>query len=95
MAVWKPGEAHEEEGRPSDPFQERFGRPRNLSRELSRRSDRIVSLILFSDLPWIDIVLEIQRMRDLVEEEAPEMAEAFERIYAARFDRIRDQWRED
>ncbi len=67
----------------------------DLGKELSRRSDRIVSLILFSDLPWIDIVLEIQQMRDRVEEEAPEMLEAFERIYAARFDRIREQWREE
>ncbi len=80
---------------PADPDLETLGRPHDLGKELARRSDRIVSLILFSDLPWIDIVLEIQRMRDLVEAEAPEMLDAFERIYAARFERIRQQWRED
>lgn len=65
---------------------------RDFARELARRSDRIVALILYSDLPWIDIVLEIQSMRDLVETEAPDLAETFERIYAARFQRIHEQW---
>ncbi len=80
---------------PQEPETDTVGPPRDLGKELARRSDRIVSLILFSDLPWIDIVLEIQKMRDLVESQAPEMLGAFERIYASRFERIRDQWRED
>ncbi len=80
---------------PRDPARAPAPEPaRALARELSRRSDRIVALILYSDLPWIDIVFEIQAMRDLVETEAPDLAGAFERIYTARFQRIRDQWRE-
>ena len=67
----------------------------DLGHDLARRSDRIVTLILHSDLPWIDIALEISQMRQRVEEEAPEMLDAFERIYVARFERIREQWRSE
>ncbi len=66
----------------------------DLAERLRRHSDRICSLILYSDLPWIDVELEINAMRNVVEDEAPEQADLFERLYAARFRRIRDQWRE-
>ena len=66
-----------------------------LAERLRRRSHRIATLILQSDLPWIDIGLEIARMREAVEAEAPDKLPLFERIYAARFQRLREQWRDE
>ena len=66
-----------------------------LADRLKRRSHRISALILNSDLPWIDIEIEINRMRELCEEEAPDQAELFDAIYDARFRRLRRQWRND
>ena len=67
----------------------------SLSERLSRESDKIVSLILYSDYPWIDIQIQIERLRELVETEMPERMELFEQLYASRFQRIREQWRND
>ena len=64
-----------------------------LSGRLGRMSDRICSLILFSDLDWIDIEIEIERMREVVEERIPGRLDLFERVYYGRFLRLREQWR--
>ncbi len=66
-----------------------------LAERLKRDAHRISALILNSDLPWIDIAIEISRMRERCEEEAPEQAELFEAIYIARFNRLWEQWREE
>ncbi|MDX2176691.1 MAG: hypothetical protein SF028_09475 [Candidatus Sumerlaeia bacterium] len=63
-----------------------------LRDRLARRAWRVESLILHSDLPWIDIELEIAAMRRLVEEEWPERLPLFEALYAERFDRLESQW---
>jgi hypothetical protein len=66
-----------------------------LAERLRRRAWRISNLVLHSDVPWIDIELEINQMRNLVEDEAPEKLGLFEGLYASRFYRLRDQWRHD
>ncbi len=76
------------------PEDEQHGPGPSLARKLQRRAWKVSALILQSDLPWIDIEIEINKMRQLVEEECPERLDAFERIYAARFERLRQQWRE-
>lgn len=65
----------------------------DLATRLKRRSNRICNLILHSDMEWVDIAIEIEKMRQLVEEEAPENIELFERLYVSRFQRLWDQWR--
>ena len=67
----------------SDPFAE----------EMKRRADRISSLILFSDFPWIDIAIEIENLREFCREEAPEKLELYEHLYVNRFQRLWEQWR--
>ncbi len=67
---------------------------KDLNTRLMKASDRIVNLILHSDLDWIDIAIEENEMREAVLAEAPELIEVFERIYPARFRRIWQQWRE-
>ncbi len=62
--------------------------------ELARASDRIVNLILYSDLDWVDIAIEENALRQKVQDACPEKIDMFERIYASRFRRIWRQWRE-
>lgn len=66
-----------------------------LSERLSRRASWILNLILYSDVPWLDIELEINGMRWMVEEESPDRLNLFERVYAARFEWLRQMWREE
>jgi hypothetical protein len=66
----------------------------SLAERLKRDSHRICSLILNSDLPWIDIEIEINRMREVCATEAPEKLDLFEAVYVSRFTRLWEQWRE-
>ena len=66
----------------------------SLGQELARTSDRIVNLILHSDLEWIDIEIEADKMRQRVLEADPDRLDTFEMIYPPRFRRIWSQWRE-
>jgi hypothetical protein len=65
----------------------------DLATRLKHRSNRICNLIFHSDMEWVDIAIEIEKMREIVEEEAPEKIELFERLYVSRFQRLWDQWR--
>ena len=60
---------------------------------LKREADRIADLILYSDLPWVDIAIQIENMRDLCREIDPDNLDFFERVYDSRFQRLREQWR--
>jgi len=64
-----------------------------LYQELQRRADRLCSLIVESDYPAIDVVIEIRQLRDFVEEHFPDRMVLFERIYESRFKRLWEQWR--
>ena len=70
---------------PPDPFAE----------EMRRRADRICSMILYMDLQWVDIAIQIEQLRDFCRENAPDKLEAFEHIYEARFIRLWQQWKEE
>jgi hypothetical protein len=60
---------------------------------LKREADLIADLILNSDLPWVDIAIQIENMRDLCREIDPDSLDFFERIYDSRFQRLWAQWR--
>lgn len=64
-----------------------------LAEHLRRQSHRIATLIMNSDLDWIDIAIEVDRMRETCLSEAPEKAELFEAVYVSRFNRLWSQWR--
>jgi hypothetical protein len=59
------------------------------------RADRIASLILHSDMPRIDIEIEIASFRRMVVEEFPEREELFDAVYVGRFKRMWEQFRPD
>lgn len=69
------------------------GVPLPLAERLRRQPDRICSMILYSDIPRIDIEFEIAEMRRLCEDEAPGGPALFDALYVSRFDRPWAQWR--
>ena len=62
---------------------------------LGRESDRIVNLILHSSLPRIDIDIQIESFRDECLRLYPGSDDLFEMIYASRFRRIWEQWKNE
>jgi hypothetical protein len=64
-----------------------------LAERLKRESHRICAMILNSDVERIDVLLQINQMREMCLAEAPEKAELFDAIYTSRFDRLWGQWR--
>jgi len=67
----------------------------DLATVLARTSDRICSRILHEQIEWVDIAIEIEKMRDVVRAQAPDKLALFERLYEARFRRFWEQWHED
>jgi hypothetical protein len=70
-------------------------RAREGLEELSRQSDRIVNLILYSSLPRIDIEIQIENFREECLRRYPGSEDLFEMIYASRFRRIWQQWEKE
>ena len=54
-----------------------------------------MSFIPSTDLPQVDIVIQVERLRELCEELFPGRGELFEMIYGSRFDRLSEQFGED
>ena len=59
--------------------------------DLARRADRVTSLVLYSDMPRVDIEIEIEKLRDFCREHFPERMDLFEMVYAGRWRRLREQ----
>ena len=59
---------------------------------LQHRADRICVLILSTDLPEVDILLERNKLRELCEELFPGQSDWYEMIYESRFDRLWQQF---
>jgi hypothetical protein len=76
---------------PNEPF---LGARRKMAL-LQREADRIAVLILSTDLPEIDIVIQVERLRERCEELFPGRGDLFEMIYASRFERLREQFGAD
>ncbi len=64
-----------------------------LDERLHVEADRICNLILFSDMQWIDIQIEANKLRDHCLDSAPEKIDLFDSVYSSRFERLWDQWR--
>ena len=61
--------------------------------QLARGADRICALILYSDLPEVDIAIERAKLREAAEKLFPEKLDLYEMIYESRFDRLLSQFR--
>jgi hypothetical protein len=63
--------------------------------DIRSRADRISSLILHSDLPRVDIEIEIRKFRDYVLELFPEKEGLLDSVYVNRFKRLWAQFRDE
>ena len=62
---------------------------------LRQLADRVCVLILSTDLPEVDILIERGKLRELCEQLFPDRSELFDMIYESRFDRLWEQFRND
>ncbi len=66
---------------------------RNLN-AFQHRADVISHLIVNTELPWVDIAIAIDQLREEGRRLFPQKMELFELIYPRRFERLWQQWRE-
>ena len=62
-------------------------------RAFQRQADAISSLILDTDLPWIDIEIRIERLRRQAVRLFAGKDHVFALVYDSRFRRLWEQWR--
>lgn len=63
---------------------------------LRRRADGITWMILYSDLPSVDVEIAINDLREHVRRMLPDRLGLFDMVYVARWQRLRDQgWARD
>ena len=67
--------------------------PRERVAQLQRGADRICNLILYSDYPEVDILIERRKLRGRCEGLFPDRMELYDMIYESRFDRLWEQFR--
>lgn len=58
-----------------------------------RLADDISRLIVSTDLPWVDIEIQIERLRAEAQRLFPLKKYLFDLIYVSRFRRLWQQWR--
>lgn len=73
--------------------EQQIERENNLLRRLRYMSDDICHLIVNTDLPWVDIAIQIEHFRQILHRWCPTKDEWFDRIYLARFRRLWSDWR--
>jgi len=66
---------------------------RERAERIKREADRISSLILYSDLPKVDVEIAIRNFRREVLELFPDKEELFDGLYMNRFRRLWKQFR--
>jgi len=69
-------------------------RARRRVDRIRHRADAITARLLYSDEPDLDLELAMNELREYVRKIYPDRAWLFDAIYAARWQRLRDQgWR--
>jgi hypothetical protein len=63
-------------------------------RDIKNFADKIAILIISTDYPKIDIEIEKNKLREMIDELFPEKAHLYELIYEPRFKRLEEQFRE-
>ena len=62
-------------------------------RAFQRKADAVGRLILATDLPWVDIAIQVEALRRDVARWYPQKLSLFAMIYDSRFRRLWRQWR--
>ena len=63
-------------------------------RAFQGKADDISRLILNTDLPWVDIEIQIEKLRQEAQRLFPQKLGLFDLVYVGRFKRLWEQWRE-
>ena len=71
----------------------RRGRSVEKMDRLKRMADRISFLIVATDLPEIDLIIEEENLREACAKMFPDRMDLFDMIYSARFQRLKEQFR--
>ena len=72
---------------------DQIARETRCLRSFQLQADAISHLIVNTDLPWIDVSIQIERLREEAVRLWPQKSELFDLIYRSRFDRLQAQWR--
>ena len=64
-----------------------------VAEEIGRAAERVCALILYSDLPLIDIQIAAADVRRLCQRHYPDRGYLYQGLYASRFRRLWEQWR--
>ena len=63
-------------------------------RWFQQQADAISHLIVNTDLPWVDVTIQIERLREEASRLWPQKSYLFDLIYVSRFQRLGEQWRQ-
>ncbi len=74
--------------------QDQILRENRYLRAFQQQADEISHLIVNTDLPWVDIAIQIDRLRAEAARLFPLKMTLFEWIYMSRFQRLWTQWRD-
>ena len=66
---------------------------REISEKIRELADRIVFLIMHTDMPMRDIGREKETLREMITEILPERSHLYDLVYEARFRRLESQFR--
>ncbi len=72
---------------------DQIARETRCLRSFQLQADAISHLIVNTDLPWIDVSIQIERLRQVAQRLWPQKSELFDLIYQSRFERLWQQWR--
>ena len=73
--------------------EDQIRRETSYLRAFQARADAISRLVVSTDLPWTDILIQIEDLRAEARRLFPLKMDLFEMIYTRRFHRLREQWR--
>ena len=75
--------------------EQQIDRETQYLRSFQMKADAVAHLIVNTDLPWIDVSIQIERLRQEALRLFPMKMSLFELIYVNRFQRLWKQWRGD
>ena len=64
-----------------------------LLRAFQAEADAVAVQIVNTDLPWVDVAIQVNQLRAHAADLFPGRGALFEMIYASRFVRLWEQWR--
>jgi hypothetical protein len=75
--------------------EQQIERENTMLRRLRFMADDIAHLIVNTDLPWVDIAIQIEHFREVVHKFYPTKDHLFDWIYMTRFQHLWKDWRQD